>query len=446
MDGTVLIADDDKTIRTVLSQALTRAGCKVKATASLITLIRWIGEGLGNIVISDIMMPDGNGLDILPEIQKMRPDLPVIIISAQNTLTTAIKVEENRPFDYLPKPFDLPELLHKVSLGLKIKESKSKSKLPELHENLPLVGSSNVMLDLYRLLAKIMNLDDPVFIIGESGTGKTLIANTIHNFSDRRTLNIIHANQNDFLDHETGLALLHKAKRGTILIEEISSLDINKQNILTGLLDFELENKPRFVITSRSISVFNELDKSLLFRISKFIINASPLRFRLNDIESLIKHYFSNEENQFEDKLLFQKEALRRLKDYYWPGNIRQLENVLQTLSMSKHNPISSSHVEDILMAQPVFHDGNEHQDKISNSIEYHLNRYFERHGEILPPEGLYDRIIHEVEVPLIKITLNACGGNQLKCAKILGLNRNTLRKKLKLSDINVTKYKKMMY
>ena len=113
------------------------------------------------------------------------------------------------------------------------------------------------MLDLYRLLAKIMNLDDPVFIIGESGTGKTLIANTIHNFSDRRTLNIIHANQNDFLDHETGLALLHKAKRGTILIEEISSLDINKQNILTGLLDFELENKPRFVITSRSISVFN---------------------------------------------------------------------------------------------------------------------------------------------------------------------------------------------
>ena len=178
MDGTVLIADDDKTIRTVLSQALTRAGCKVKATASLITLIRWIGEGLGNIVISDIMMPDGNGLDILPEIQKMRPDLPVIIISAQNTLTTAIKVEENRPFDYLPKPFDLPELLHKVSLGLKIKESKSKSKLPELHENLPLVGSSNVMLDLYRLLAKIMNLDDPVFIIGESGTGKTLIANT----------------------------------------------------------------------------------------------------------------------------------------------------------------------------------------------------------------------------------------------------------------------------
>ena len=163
------------------------------------------------------------------------------------------------------------------------------------------------MLDLYRLLAKIMNLDDPVFIIGESGTGKTLIANTIHNFSDRRTLNIIHANPNDFLDHDTGLALIHKAKRGTILIEEVSSLDISKQNILTGLLDFELENKPRFVITSRSISIFKELDKSLLFRISKFIINASPLRFRLNDIESLIKHYFSNEENQFEDKPLVQK-------------------------------------------------------------------------------------------------------------------------------------------
>ncbi len=167
MDGTVLVADDDKTIRTVLTQALTRAGCKVQATASLVTLMRWVSEGKGNLVISDIIMPDGNGLELLPEIRKMRPDLPVIIISAQNTLTTAIKVEEGRAFDYLPKPFDLPNLLHKASLGLNNIESGIGKKLPPLSENLPLIGSSPAMLEVYRKLAKLMNLEDTVFIFGE---------------------------------------------------------------------------------------------------------------------------------------------------------------------------------------------------------------------------------------------------------------------------------------
>ena len=110
MDGTVLVADDDRTIRTVLTQALTRAGCKVNATSSLMTLMRWVEEGKGDLVISDVMMPDGNGIDTIPAIRRMRPDLPVIVISAQNTIVTAIRATEAEAFDYLPKPFDLDEL------------------------------------------------------------------------------------------------------------------------------------------------------------------------------------------------------------------------------------------------------------------------------------------------------------------------------------------------
>ncbi|AMY69336.1 nitrogen metabolism transcriptional regulator, NtrC [Frigidibacter mobilis] len=121
MDGTVLVADDDRTIRTVLTQALTRAGCKVHATSSLMTLMRWVEEGKGDLVISDVIMPDGNGLEALPRIAKERPGLPVIVISAQNTIMTAIQAAEAEAYDYLPKPFDLPDLMKRAARALEQK-------------------------------------------------------------------------------------------------------------------------------------------------------------------------------------------------------------------------------------------------------------------------------------------------------------------------------------
>jgi two-component system nitrogen regulation response regulator GlnG len=122
MDGTVLVADDDKTIRTVLTQALTRAGCRVHATSSLTTLMRWVSEGKGDAVITDVMMPDGNGIEMLPKITQDRPDLPVIVISAQNTILTAIKANQANAFDYLSKPFDLPDLMKRCSKALEQKK------------------------------------------------------------------------------------------------------------------------------------------------------------------------------------------------------------------------------------------------------------------------------------------------------------------------------------
>ena len=130
MDGTVLIADDDRTIRTVLTQALTRAGCRVHATGSLNQLSRWVDEGRGDLVITDVMMPDGNGIDMIPAIRKARPGLPVIVISAQNTIVTAIRATEAEAFDYLPKPFDLPDLLARSREALSRRPRKS-DPLPE---------------------------------------------------------------------------------------------------------------------------------------------------------------------------------------------------------------------------------------------------------------------------------------------------------------------------
>ena len=193
MDGTVLVADDDRTIRTVLTQALTRAGCRVHATSSLTTLMRWIVEGKGDAVITDVVMPDGNGLEMLPKIATDRPGLPVIVISAQNTIMTAIQAADAKAFDYLPKPFDLPDLMKRVAKALEQKKiySRSNAETNDVHEEdngLPLVGKSIPMQGVYRIVAKLMNTDLPILVSGESGTGKSLIAKVLHSFSDRRNL------------------------------------------------------------------------------------------------------------------------------------------------------------------------------------------------------------------------------------------------------------------
>ena len=170
MDGTVLVADDDRTIRTVLTQALTRAGCKVHATSSLTTLMRWVGEGKGDVVITDVMMPDGNGLEMLPKISEDRPGLPVIVISAQNTIMTAIQAAEAEAYDYLPKPFDLPDLMKRTGKALEQKRRAPSAPQPENDrpDELPLVGRTPAMQALYRLVARVMNTDLPVLISGES--------------------------------------------------------------------------------------------------------------------------------------------------------------------------------------------------------------------------------------------------------------------------------------
>ncbi|HAD29079.1 MAG TPA: nitrogen regulation protein NR(I), partial [Rhodobacteraceae bacterium] len=181
MDGTILVADDDRTIRTVLTQALTRAGCKVRATSNISTLWRWIEDGEGDAVISDVMMPDGNGLDLLPAIQKKRPNLPVIVISAQNTVVTAIRATDAGAYEYMPKPFDLRVLLSKVSKAL---TQKSQTVLPAEQNNyeseFPLVGGSPAMQEVYRVVARVVNTDLSVLILGASGTGKDLLARSLH--------------------------------------------------------------------------------------------------------------------------------------------------------------------------------------------------------------------------------------------------------------------------
>ncbi len=456
MDGTVLVADDDRTIRTVLTQALTRAGCKVHATSSLVTLMRWLEEGKGDLVISDVVMPDGNGIEMLPRIAAERPGLPVIVISAQNTIMTAIQAAEADAWDYLPKPFDLPDLMKRAARALGQKRRAGPSAAPAAAtpaDDLPLVGRTAAMQALYRLVARVMNSDLALLITGESGTGKSLVARAIHDFSDRRTLPFVTAAAADLHGIDGPAALLARARGGTLVFDEIGDFDAEAQGRIVRMLDALPDAAPRIVATSqRDLGL--RLDAGgfrpdLYYRLSGVTLAVPALRERVEDIPLLAEHFLARAERDGAPARRLSAEAVALIRGYRWPGNVRQLENTLRRLIVTAAGPeIGRAEVDAALGATPAERrlvGAEEAGERLSASIARHLRRYFDLHQGSLPPPGLYDRILREMEGPLIEIALDATAGNQAKCADLLGINRNTLRKKITDLDIRVTRRRKLM-
>ncbi len=455
MDGTILVADDDRTIRTVLTQALTRAGCKVHATSSLVTLMRWVEEGKGDLVISDVIMPDGNGLEQLPKIASRRPSLPVIVISAQNTIMTAVQATEADAYDYLPKPFDLPDLMKRAARALETKRhlpEPSGETRPASTDDLPLVGRTPVMQALYRLIARVMNAELPVLITGESGTGKSLIARSIHDLSDRRSRPFVVATAADILPIDGPAELLANARNGTLLFDEIGDFGDDAQARLVRLLDGLNENSPRIMAISQA-DLSRRFDQGtfrqdLYYRLSGLTLNVPSLRERVEDIPLLAENFLARRTRTGQPKRAFSIEAMAIIRAYSWPGNVRQLDNAIaRLLVIGGETQIGRTEVELALGDQPAVEPLTDHSDgdRLSASIEKHLHRYFDLHGGQLPPPGLYQKFLREMELPLIEIALDATGGNQAKCADLLGINRNTLRKKITELDIRVTRRRKLM-
>jgi two-component system nitrogen regulation response regulator GlnG len=456
MDGTVLVADDDRTIRTVLTQALTRAGCKVHATSSMVTLMRWVEEGKGDLVISDVVMPDGNGLEALPRIGQQRPGLPVIVISAQNTIMTAIQAAEKEAYDYLPKPFDLPDLMKRAARALDVMRRAGAARRavePAAEaDDLPLVGRTPAMQALYRLVARIMNTDLPVLVTGESGTGKSLIARAIHDFSDRRSLPFVVVSAADLAPMEGPATALARVKNGSLVFDEIGDFDLDAQARIVRMLDSLVESGPRIMATSQAD--LNEMmdrgafRQDLYYRLSGVTVTVPSLRERVDDIPLLADHFLARADREGNGGRRFGQAAMDLVRAYSWPGNVRQLENTIRRLVVTQaEEEIGRGEVELVLGNQPAIEPvtGRGDGEKLSAGVSKHLRRYFDLHGGVLPPPGLYQRVLREIEYPLIEIALDATGGNQAKCADLLGINRNTLRKKITDLDIRVTRRRKLM-
>ena len=465
MDGTILVADDDRTIRAVLTQALTRAGCKVRATGSIETLWRWIDEGDGDVVISDVNLPDGDGLEMLPAIKRKRKDLPVIIISAQNTVITAIKASELGAYDYLPKPFDLKKLLSKVNKALSNQGSNNNiiQKDGAVDQELPLIGSSPLMQDVYRFLARVLHTDLSTIITGESGTGKDLLAHTMHDLGSRAPMDFVRINisssnidkiEGTLIGGKEDLNISPALKSSTIYFDEISEMSDETQLQLLDLLrsDAVINKNYRFISSSR-LSLQNLISQGIIredlfYRLNVVNINLPPLRDRVGDIPDLTKHFLQQSALSGMPKKIISTKAIQLLQNAPWAGNIRELENFINSLVvLISDEEITPIHVEENLNLIPSVNSNELDADngKLSSSVEKHIKRYFDLHGDNLPPPGLYNRILKEIELPLIALSLSATRGNQIKTSELLGINRNTLRKKIKDLDIVVTRSKKMM-
>ncbi len=471
--GTILVADDDAAIRTVLNQALSRAGFNVRATSNVATLWRWVASGDGDLIITDVVMPDGNVFDLLPRIKKLRAQLPIIVMSAQNTFMTAIRASERGAYDYLPKPFDLKELVAIASRAMAEPKARALPRTPEPSEPIPLIGRSPAMQEIYRILARLMQTDLSVMISGESGTGKELVARALHDFGRRRSGPFVAINmaaipreliEAELFGHEKGaftgaharsVGRFEQADGGTLFLDEIGDMPMEAQTRLLRVLQqgeyttvggrTPIKTDVRIVAATnkdlRQLIDQGLFREDLFFRLNVVPIRLPPLRERCEDIPDLTRHFLMLVEKEGLARKAIDVDALEHLKRYRWPGNVRELENLVRRLSaLYPQDVISASLVEqELAHAQmPVLgKDGVEPSD-FGTAVERYLNDYFARFVDALPPPGLYYRVLRELEYPLISASLAATGGNQIKAADLLGLNRNTLRKKIRDLDIRV--------
>jgi two-component system nitrogen regulation response regulator GlnG len=471
--GTILVADDDAAIRTVLNQALSRAGHTVRLTSNAATLWRWVAEGEGDVVITDVVMPDGNAFDLIPRIKRTRPDLPIVVMSAQNTFMTAIRASEKGAYEYLPKPFDLKELIAIVGRALAEPQGERQTEVDaEGGEAIPLVGRSPAMQDIYRMLARLMQTDLTVMISGESGTGKELVARALHDYGKRRKGPFVAVNmaaiprdliESELFGHERGaftgaqarsMGRFEQAEGGTLFLDEIGDMPMEAQTRLLRVLQqgeyttvggrTPIRTDVRIVAATnkdlRQLIRQGLFREDLFFRLNVVPIRLPPLRERSDDIADLVRHFLAAAEREGLPAKTIEPAAIEAMQRYRWPGNVRELENLVRRLTaLYPQERITAAIVEaEIGPTAAVDTVPTETTDDIGGAMDRYLSRYFGEYGSSLPPPGLYQRILREVEAPLIGAALAATRGNQIKAAELLGLNRNTLRKKIRDLDIHV--------
>ena len=465
----ILLAEDDDSIQLVTSEFLSGEGYAVRSAKTLKSLWRLIEKGDGDVLVTDVMFPDGESFDLIPQIKELRPNLPIIIISARNNLQTAISSVEKGAFEYLPKPFDLNDLNALINKALVIKPKLKGQTLIRKKSSDLIIGSSKAMQEMYRVIGRLSQNDLTVMIYGESGTGKELVSKALHIFGKRSDHPFVAVNmaaipneliESELFGHEKGSftgayqksdGKFKQAEKGTLFLDEIGDMPIEAQTRLLRVLQegefTSVGGKEKIKTDVRIVAATNKDLKSLIklgsfredlfYRLNVVPIHTPALRDKIEDIPELVEHFLGTADKLGLSIKKIDKNAITLLMNHYWPGNVRELENfLLRVCALYSEDTLSEEIVEKELLQVKV---ENQSVDNIGLSkiidgyFANNLNKLLKNNNK-----NIYSEVISEVEQSMIKNVLFITKGNQLKAAQILGLNRNTLRKKIGDLNINI--------
>lgn len=468
----ILVVDDDLAIRTVVKQALKRAGFRVQTAASIAELRQALCGGLPDVLITDVVLPDGDGLNMAAELSEQYPALPVIVFSAQNTLSTAVRANEAGAFDYLPKPFDLDVLTATVRSALARGETAAADPLDEADRSVPLIGRSPAMQDVYRVIARVVSNDLTVLVTGESGTGKELVARAIHDLGPRRRAPFVAINmaaiprdliEAELFGHERGAftgaqtrmaGRFEQAAGGTLFLDEIGDMPMEAQTRLLRVLqqgEFTTVGGARIIKADvRIVAATNKelaplvaaghFREDLFYRLNVVPIALPPLRERRQDVPLLARHFLDKAVADGLPRKAIGEDALRMLEAHDWPGNVRELENLMRRLAvLARDEVIGAADLSAMLGEGAPARVVVEADPGIDAAVAGWLVRLSRENPGALEDGTLHERLIAAVERPLIEATLIRSGYNQQRAARLLGINRNTLRKRLDDLGIDAT-------
>ncbi len=471
--SSIWVVDDDKSIRWVLQKALARESFQVECFASGQEVLARLHKKkeIPDLIISDVRMPGIDGMQLLSQLGETWPDLPVIIMTAHSDLQSAVDAYQGGAFEYLPKPFDLEEVLNVTRRALEhAADSRSGDTQPDLAEPAEIIGEAPAMQEVFRAIGRLSHSNVTVLINGESGTGKELVARALHRHSPRRDKPFIALNmaaipsdliESELFGHEKGAftgattrrqGRFEQADGGTLFLDEIGDMPAEAQTRLLRVLAdsefYRVGGHTSVKVNVRIITATHQnlerlveqhrFREDLFHRLNVIRIHLPRLADRSQDVPALAEHFLrlAARELEMEAKTLL-PETASYLRSLPWPGNVRQLENLCRWLTVMA--PGRDLHVEDLPpeLREPVSADQTGSTGQSGQSWEGALRHWAEealRRGEA----HLLGDALPTFERVMIETTLDHARGRKGEAAQLLGWGRNTLTRKLqelKLAD-----------
>ena len=457
---TVLLVEDDESIAIVITAALEAEGFEVVRCDSIAERDRLLSQGTFQALVTDVMLTDGDGIETLGAVRALHPSLPIIILSAQNTLDTAVRASDTGAFEYFPKPFDIDELARTVhqAIGASSTGGSAGEADEPAGQGLPLVGRSAPMQAVYRMITRVLRNDLTVLILGESGTGKELVAEAIHQLGQRRTGPFVAVNtaaipaeliESELFGHEKGaftgavaqhIGKFEQAAGGTLFLDEIGDMPMQAQTRLLRALQSgsirRVGGREEVRIDARIVAATNkdlepliaagQFREDLYYRINVVPIHLPALRERPDDIEALARHFLGLAAVEGLPRRQLTSHAAQLLSRQPWRGNVRELRNFIYRLALLAREDVVDAVALEPLLAQTARSDESaDDPADLDSAVAGWLRR-------TSPPQGtVYDAALAAFERPLFAHVLSSTNGNQLRAAQLLGINRNTLRKRL---------------